>query len=356
KAIALYRDGCKQSQPLNSVADKGKATEKGQEDTDEKTVRVPLAASGPEVSPVPPAAARERPVLPGTSPEAVEDTARRYRLSTKRRGFTQEARVGGQKIYLRTGEYVDGALGEIFVDMAKEGAAYRSLMNCFAIAVSLGLQYGVPLDEYVDVFTFTRFEPHGPVTGHPNIKFSTSVMDYLFRVLGYEYLGRTEFLQVKPEEIPAGSDAIADTLSAPAVVTEVAPGKNSGVPAKNEVSGTPVVEVTTAEESSAGEKAGNGTIQGGLPAGKAGELEAMAGTVIAIEDRPPVSRATASQGMGSMAMAPARAPVARTGSAMSDQMTQLMGDAPFCDVCGHITVRNGACYRCLNCGNSIGCS
>ena len=104
------------------------------------------------------------------------------RLPKKRHGFTQEARVGGHKVFLRTGEYDDGALGEIFVDMHKEGAAFRSLMNCFSMAVSVGLQYGVPLETYVEQFTFTRFEPHGPVEGHPNIKFATSIVDYLFRV------------------------------------------------------------------------------------------------------------------------------------------------------------------------------
>src|SRR6202012_827858 len=122
----------------------------------------------------------------------------------RRRGFTQEARVGGHKIFLRTGEYEDGTLGEIFIDMHKEGAAFRSLMNCFAMAVSVGLQYGVPLQTNVEQFTFTRFEPHGVVSGHENIKFSTSVVDYIFRVIGVEYLTRYAFAQVKPAE-----DAVA---------------------------------------------------------------------------------------------------------------------------------------------------
>ncbi len=144
---------------------------------------------------------RPRKRHPSRSPTCWRTPLQRRRLPKKRRGFTQEARVGGQKVYLRTGEYEDGRLGEVFIDMHKEGAAFRSLMNCFAIAVSLGLQYGVPLEEYVDCFTFTRFEPQGPVTDHPNIKYATSVIDYLFRVLGMEYLGRTDFVQVKPEEI-----------------------------------------------------------------------------------------------------------------------------------------------------------
>ena len=108
----------------------------------------------------------------------------------KRHGFTQEARVGGHKVFLRTGEYRDGTLGEIFIDLHKEGAAFRSMMNCFAMAVSVGLQYGVPLEAFVDQYTFTRFEPQGVVDGHENVKMATSIVDYLFRVLGIEYLHR----------------------------------------------------------------------------------------------------------------------------------------------------------------------
>ncbi|MHB1506368.1 MAG: TSCPD domain-containing protein, partial [Sulfobacillus sp.] len=146
KAIAIYRDGSKLSQPLNS-----RGTDNGGDDE-----------AAEEGTPMP----RRRP------------------LPAKRHGFTQEARVGGHKVYLRTGEYQDGTLGEIFIDMHKEGAAFRSLINCFAIAVSKGLQYGVPLSEFVDTFIFTRFEPQGIVEGHPNVKMSTSVVDYIFRVLG----------------------------------------------------------------------------------------------------------------------------------------------------------------------------
>ena len=126
-------------------------------------------------------------------------TGLRVRLPKKRVGFTQEARVGGHKIFLRTGEYDDGTLGEIFIDMHKEGAAFRSMMNCFAMAVSIGLQYGVPLETFVDQFTFTRFEPQGIVEGHANVKFATSIVDYLFRVLGVEYLHRYDLAHVPPE-------------------------------------------------------------------------------------------------------------------------------------------------------------
>ncbi len=175
KAVALYRDGCKASQPLTA----GSAAKKEQA----RLVQGQLPAT----------------VADPVSPTAAGQGLKRYRLPRKRTGFTQEARVAGHKVYLRTGEYEDGTLGEIFIDMHKEGAAFRSMMNCFAIAVSLGLQYGVPLKEFVDVFTFTRFEPQGPVD-HPNIKFATSVIDYIFRVLALEYLGITDFVQVKPAD------------------------------------------------------------------------------------------------------------------------------------------------------------
>ncbi len=122
----------------------------------------------------------------------------RERMPDRRKGYTQKAVVGGHKIYLRTGEYDDGKLGEIFIDMHKEGAALRSLLNNFAIAVSLGLQYGVPLDEYVDAFTFTRFEPSGPVQGNDSIKYATSILDYVFRELAVSYLSRFDLAHVEP--------------------------------------------------------------------------------------------------------------------------------------------------------------
>src|SRR5690606_17158810 len=125
----------------------------------------------------------------------------RQRLPDRRKGYTQKALVGGHKVYLRTGEYDDGSLGEIFVDMHKEGAAFRSLMNNFAIAISLGLQYGVPLEEYVEAFTFTRFEPAGLVQGNETIKNATSILDYIFRELAVSYLGRNDLAHVDPAEI-----------------------------------------------------------------------------------------------------------------------------------------------------------
>ncbi len=253
KAIALYRDGCKASQPLSTSSDESK-------EQDDKPV-----ATAIEQAPV-----------------SVRPEGARVRLPKKRSGFTQEAKVGGHKVFLRTGEYEDGSLGEIFIDMHKEGAAFRSLMNCFAMAVSVGLQYGVPLETYVEQFTFTRFEPHGVVQNHPNIKFATSIVDYIFRVLGVEYLQRYDFAQVKPAEAAASIDD-------PTGQALVAPSKAP-------------------------------------PALPAAEEPAAAGTG------------------------------ADMHGALSAQLEEMMGDAPVCDSCGHITVRNGACYKCLNCGNSMGCS
>jgi ribonucleoside-diphosphate reductase alpha chain len=269
KAVAIYRDGSKLSQPLSTSSEtKEEKAEKAAE-----TKREITAA----------AAAAEAHTTP---------TPRRRRLPKKRYGFTQEARIGGQKVYIRTGEYEDGTLGEIFVDMHKEGAAFRSMMNAFAISVSLGLQYGVPLDEYVEVFTFTRFEPQG-ITDHPNIRSATSVLDFIFRLLGMEYLGRTDFVQVPPVSILSAAD---DNMPAFSSATA------------KKLSSEPIIAAAKKPETKA---------QSSLP-----QLDA-----------------------------PTKKP-----SSLSTQMSKLMGDAPFCDTCGHLTVRNGACYKCLNCGNSMGCS
>lgn len=265
KAVALYRDGSKSSQPLNTADDSS--------DTESETATEVVRAV-------------EAPTREGLTPP----TTRRQRLPKKRRGFTQEARIGGHKVFLRTGEYEDGSLGEIFVDMHKEGAAFRSLMNCFAISVSMGLQHGVPLDAYVRQFTFTRFEPQGIVEGHPNIKFSTSIIDYVFRVLGVEYLQQYDFAQIPPAEEQA-------ELQNPTDVTAVQRLEGSS-PSEPPPAIEPAEQVTF-----------------GFDEGAAG-----------------------------------------SGNALDQQLGEMMGDAPMCDKCGHITVRNGACYKCLNCGNSMGCS
>jgi ribonucleoside-diphosphate reductase alpha chain len=176
KSIALYRDGSKLSQPLSTSAD------------------APLDAA---------VAAEELKPEPVRIAEKIVHRyiARRRRLPDRRAGYTQKARIGNHKMYLRTGEYEDGTLGEIFLDMHKEGAAFRSMTNCFAIAVSLGLQHGVPLDEFVDAFLFTRFEPNGVVQGNPHIKMCTSIIDYIFRELAITYLERYELAHVQPEDL-----------------------------------------------------------------------------------------------------------------------------------------------------------
>jgi ribonucleoside-diphosphate reductase alpha chain len=194
KANALYRDGSKLSQPLNSqlIAD--------EEDDEDEAVETLIAANMPARATVVAERIVERIV------EKVERLRERERLPDRRKGYTQKAVVGGHKVYLRTGEYQDGRLGEIFVDMHKEGAAFRSLMNNFAIAISVGLQYGVPLEEYVDAFTFTRFEPAGLVQGNDAIKNATSIIDYVFRELAISYLGRNDLAHIDPSEI--GHDVI----------------------------------------------------------------------------------------------------------------------------------------------------
>ena len=286
KAVALYRDGCKASQPLSSSSKK--AAKKEAEVAE--PAPAPVAAIAPAAAPV----AQLRP------------NGSRVRMPQKRRGFTQEARVGGHKVFLRTGEYEDGSLGEIFIDMHKEGAAFRSLMNCFAMAVSVGLQYGVPLETYVEQFTFTRFEPHGVVGGHPNIKFATSIVDYIFRVLGVEYLKRYDFAQVKPEE---QNSVIED------------PTQTNLTEAAREMRATPALGAASAP--------GATPALGAAPPEPSRNLTAHAESLI---------------GFGA------------EHDPLAQQLEEMMGDAPVCDGCGHITVRNGACYKCLNCGNSMGCS
>ncbi|MGL4557990.1 MAG: vitamin B12-dependent ribonucleotide reductase, partial [Afipia sp.] len=193
KANALYRDGSKLSQPLNAqlISD---------DDEDEDVIEAfhdkPMAARTAQVS--------EK--IVEKLVERIVVMREREKMPDRRKGYTQKAVVGGHKVYLRTGEYDDGRIGEIFIDMHKEGAALRSFVNNFAISVSLGLQYGVPLEEYVDAFTFTRFEPAGPVQGNDSIKFATSILDYVVRELAVSYMGRFDLGHVDPSDM--GFDAL----------------------------------------------------------------------------------------------------------------------------------------------------
>lgn len=180
KAVSIYRDGSKLSQPLTN-----------------------LSPGSDPVADIIVSLMKKNPVDEKTEQKKASPGTKKYRrlLPTRRNGYTQKAKIAGHSLFLRTGEYKDGSLGEIFLDMHKEGAAFRSLLNSFAIAISLGLQYGVPLEEYIDAFTFTRFEPNGTVRGHDNIKMATSVIDFIFRDLALSYLKRSDLVQVKPDDL-----------------------------------------------------------------------------------------------------------------------------------------------------------
>lgn len=303
KACALYRDGSKLSQPLSSKSDK-KKKETGSSE--------PAIGSAEETT----AASQIVDLGQLTIDELLEEVNKRVQdspdtqlkrqlsriverkqLPAKRRGYTYKGKVGGQPMFLRTGEYGDGTLGEIFIDMAKEGATMRSLLNSFAIAVSVGLQYGVPLEEFVDKFIFTRFEPSG-IVDHPNIKSATSVLDYIFRVLAYEYLDRDDLVHVVDEERRHQHET----------------------PAQQELS---QVRITPSKPVTPGKSTAPIPVPSPLWGGREGAHHA-----------------------GSMA------------ESLADQK-KLMGtsaDAPACSNCGNITLRNGTCYMCPNCGSTTGCS
>jgi len=281
KANALYRDGCKLSQPLSTKSDKKEEAEDKLETVEEvlgEAANVRLSDLTPEQVLEAAMAIMEK-SKDTNFMRQLSRVVQKKSLPYKRRGYTQKASIDGQTVFVRTGEYEDGTLGEIFVDMHKEGATFRSLMNCFAIAISVGLQYGVPLEEYVEKFTFTRFEPAGMVMGHANIKSSTSIIDYIFRMLGYEYLDRTDLVHVITEQRGVvGNPQMGDEDMNPDTSNVYEPAK------------------TVATE-------------GGSKKYQAVDLS-----------------------MG------------------------VQSDAPSCNVCGHTTVRSGTCYKCLNCGNSMGCS
>jgi ribonucleoside-diphosphate reductase alpha chain len=224
----------------------------------------------------------------------------RRALPAKRRGFTQKAKINGQALFLRTGEYNDGTLGEIFIDMAKEGATMRSMLNCFAIAISIGLQYGVPLEEFVEKFVFTRFEPSGMVD-HPNIKTTTSIIDFMFRSLAYEYLGRNDLVHVldKPELQNMGNEKW--DITTPTIGERV-----------HELSDVRVLGNTVNP---------NAQPQGAKP-NHGDSIRKVKNELDAI----------------------------------NAAAKNMQSDAPACNTCGHITIRSGTCYKCLNCGNSMGCS
>jgi ribonucleoside-diphosphate reductase alpha chain len=331
KANALYRDGSKLSQPLaTAIAGADIADDDEQEAT-------PLAT--PAAAPAP------APVLPERVKAAAEKmaevhVARRKRLPARRKGYTQKATVGGHKVYLRTGEYDDGTLGELFIDMHKEGAAFRSVMNNFAIAVSIALQYGVPLDEFVDAFTFTRFEPSGMVEGNDAIKMATSLIDYVFRELAVSYLNRTDLAHVSPETLRP--DAMGD--------------------------GERQREAAAVGESPCVDLASNGYVRGAsrklqlvanarTPAG-AGETRMLAADVretAQMHVHAHTVVAAASGGGGAAAMIAEAEAVGVTLRRIEAKVKGYEGDA--CGECGNFTlVRNGTCLKCVTCGGTTGCS
>ncbi len=308
KAVAVYRDGSKAAQPLSATSEEGTSGEEDEAVEDVLARELTLASETH--------AAMFR---PGISPtEAYRDLPRpRFLLPARRRGFTQEARVGGHKVFLRTGEYDDGTLGELFIDLAKEGATLRGVLSCFAIAVSKGLQYGVPLEEFVDTFTFQTFEPRGMVEGHPNIKMANSIIDYIFRALGVEYLRRDELAQVPPDrsgDLPEPPKGIALDAGTQLDLTEAA---------------------------------------------MEDDIEAQKRAAAFVDGGATVSSVRRSSGPGTMAAPPdgnGRTKAATAVVAAEQALGELMGDAPVCSSCGHMTVRNGSCYVCLTCGDTTGCS
>lgn len=296
KACALYRDGSKLSQPLSNKSDKKK---KSVESEAEEKVEHEMALVDMGKLTIDELLQEVNKRVQNSADTSLKRQlamiVERRSLPAKRRGFTQKAKINGQTLFVRTGEYSDGTLGEIFIDMAKEGATMRSMLNCFAIAISIGLQYGVPLEEFVEKFVFTRFEPSGMVE-HPNIKSTTSIIDFMFRSLAYEYLGRNDLVHVldKPEVLNTG-DAPWDE-------------------------NTPTI----------GER---------LP--ELSEMRVIPSTPKAVA-RPHMAAYEKKED--------------HSQDAINAASKNMQSDAPACNVCGHITIRSGTCYKCLNCGNSMGCS
>jgi ribonucleoside-diphosphate reductase alpha chain len=311
KANALYRDGSKMSQPLSNKSDK----KKKEQDTTEKEAAIQEEMNG---------ASNIVDMSKLTVEELLEEVQKRVQsspdtklkrqlamiverrtLPAKRRGFTQKAKINGQALFLRTGEYNDGTVGEIFIDMAKEGATMRSMLNCFAISISIGLQYGVPLEEFVEKFVFTRFEPSGMVD-HPNIKTTTSIVDFIFRALAYEYLGRTDLVHVldKPELMNTGTDDWDE------IPTSLEYEKKTP-----ELSDVRIVAAVAGKSTEPQHARGSN--------GKSANASRMDGNGL---------------------------------NAVNAAAKSMQSDAPACNTCGHITIRSGTCYKCLNCGNSMGCS
>jgi ribonucleoside-diphosphate reductase alpha chain len=346
KANALYRDGSKLSQPLQSQL----ITDEDDEDEVETFLERPAATRA--------AALAERVVEKIV--ERVTILRERERMPDRRKGYTQKAVVGGHKVYLRTGEYDDGRLGEIFIDMHKEGAALRSLLNNFAIAVSLGLQYGVPLEEYVDAFTFTRFEPSGPVQGNDSIKYATSILDYVFRELAVSYLTRFDLAHVDPTEtnFDALGKGVEEGRSSPNYVSK---GLTRSRTDKLVVMQGGADRATDrAAPPSPGSAGADSTGRGGATnvtafGGNAPRAE-LTGAATALKSELEAKLSPA-QALEALAWTDARSH-AKAAAAEKRAEARAKGyEGEACGECGNFTlVRNGTCLKCDTCGSTTGCS
>ena len=314
KANALYRDGSKLSQPLQSMLI--------DDETDGEAVAELIEKAPTERVPVIAERIVERVI------ERIAQKSERRRLPQRRKGYTQKAIVGGHKVYLRTGEYEDGKLAEVFIDMHKEGSAFRSLMNNFAIALSIGLQYGVPLEEFVEAFTFTRFEPAGIVEGNDTIKMATSLIDYIFRELAISYLGRNDLAHVQP------ADVLPDTVGKGAAESNL-PGDGG----KSDVAAVMQRVAST------------GFIRKRLTVVHGGQAATVAAAQTAVVARTGSNVAVAEELVA--------VEVVKTDTRMEQikaaRMKGYEGDS--CGECGNFTlVRNGTCLKCDTCGSTSGCS
>ena len=338
KANALYRDGSKLSQPLNSQV-------LGvDEDEQDETMEAVLGDQ--------PANQRAEVIAEKIVERIVErERAKRERLPDRRKSYTQKAIVGGHKVYLHTGEYEDGTLGEIFIDMHKEGAAFRSLMNNFAIAVSVGLQYGVPLEEFVDAFTFTRFEPAGLVQGNDTIKNATSILDYIFRELAVSYLGRHELAHVDPAEI--GNTALGKGVSEgkdepEQAVQFVSHGFTRGQLNKLVV----VAGQSTAATAVAADAIAEGVSQSSTTSLAPDDVQLQPrslGSAAVEEVLSPPAAAISTGGPGGG--------TTRTASDLILEARVKGYEGEACGECGNFTLlRNGTCMKCDTCGGTSGCS
>ncbi|TPQ34589.1 ribonucleoside-diphosphate reductase, adenosylcobalamin-dependent [Bradyrhizobium guangdongense] len=344
KANALYRDGSKLSQPLNSqlISD-----DEDEDDAIDHLYDKPMAARTAQVS--------EK--IVEKLVERIIVMREREKMPDRRKGYTQKAVVGGHKVYLRTGEYDDGRIGEIFIDMHKEGAALRSFINNFAIAVSLGLQYGVPLDEYVDAFTFTRFEPAGPVQGNDSIKYATSILDYVFRELAVSYLSRFDLAHVDPSE--TGFDALGKGVD-----EGKEPEDDRGQHATKFVSrgltrsrtdNLVVMRGGTMPSSTDGGSKVTALASHGASSRVGDALEgAVALKQEASHDLSPTEKLEALQwskaGTAAQTVVPSKAERRAEAKAKGYE-------GEMCSECGNFTlVRNGTCMKCDTCGSTTGCS